>query len=109
MPPEPTPPQGPEQKSRFPRPAWGGGKKVAPGEQPGWKVSPSADGRGAEPPKRRSYVRLWPVLLALLAVNYWVASTIPDKPARARIAYSPNFLSQVKQDNVREVTITAQN
>ena len=41
--------------------------------------------------------RLWPLLLALLVVNYWVASTFPDKPARARIAYSPQFLSEVKE------------
>ena len=108
MPPEPTPPQGPDGKSRFPRPGSWGGKKVAPGEQPGWKVSPSADGRGAQPPKRRSFWRLWPVLIGLLVINYWVASTIPDKPERARIAYSPQFLDQVKASNVSEVTITEQ-
>ncbi len=110
MPPEPTPPQGPEGKSRFPRPgSWGGApKKEAPGEQPGWKVSPSADGRGAVPPKRRQFWRLWPFLLGLLVINYWVASTIPDKPERARIAYSPQFLEQVKKSNVSEVTITEQ-
>ena len=108
MPPEPTPPSGPEGKSRIPRPGSWGTKKVAPGEQPGWKVSPSADGRGAQPPKRRPFWRLWPILIGLLVVNYWVASTIPDKPERARIAYSPQFLDQVKGNNVSEVTITQQ-
>ncbi len=52
--------------------------------------------------------RLWPILVALLVVNYWVASTFPDKPERARIAYSPNFLSQVRDNNVSLVTITEQ-
>ena len=68
-----------------------------PGD-PGWKVSPGADGRGAPPPKRSwRPLRLWPLLLALLVVNYWVASTIPDKPERARIAYSPNSCDQVQE------------
>jgi cell division protease FtsH len=52
--------------------------------------------------------RLWPFLLGLLVVNYWVASTFPDKPERAHIAYSPQFLRQVRSDNVSQVTITAQ-
>ena len=46
---------------------------------------------------------------SLLVVNYWAASTFPDKPARARIAYSPQFLSEVKDNNVSQVTITEQN
>jgi cell division protease FtsH len=52
--------------------------------------------------------RLWPILVALLVVNYWAASTFPDKPARARISYSPQFLSEVKGNNVKQVTITDQ-
>ena len=53
--------------------------------------------------------RLWPILVVLLVANYWAASTVPDKPSRARIAYSPQFLSEVKANNVRLVTITEQN
>jgi cell division protease FtsH len=52
--------------------------------------------------------RLWPVLASLLILNYWVASTIPDKPARAHISYSPQFLHEVQGNNVRLVTITDQ-
>jgi cell division protease FtsH len=52
--------------------------------------------------------RLWPLLLVLLVVNYWAVSTVPDKPARARISYSPQFLKQVQGNNVRQVTITDQ-
>ena len=53
-------------------------------------------------------LRFWPVLLVLLVVNYWIASTLPDKPARAHISYSPQFLRQVQNSNVSQVTITDQ-
>ena len=107
MAPEPTP-RAPDNKSRLPLPgSWGKDKD----EQPGWKVHPSADGRGAPRPSRSPMRRwrLWPILVGLLIVNYWAASTFPDKPARAHIAYSPLFLRQVQGDNVSQVTITQQN
>src|SRR4051812_12210676 len=105
MPPEPTP-RAPEPKSRLPF-QWPPWKKKE--EEPGWNVSPGADGRGAPPPTPMRRWRLWPILVILLVVNYWAASTFPDKPARARIAYSPQFLSEVKANNVSLVTITEQN
>src|SRR4051794_13284705 len=104
MPPEPTP-RAPEPKSRLPF-QWPPWKKKE--EEPGWNVSPGADGRGAPPPTPMRRWRLWPILVVLLVVNYWAASTFPDKPARARIAYSPQFLSEVKDNNVSLVTITEQ-
>jgi cell division protease FtsH len=110
MAPEPTPratkPKPPEPKPRLgPSGLFGGGK----GDKPGWKVHPAADGRGAPPPTSpiRRW-RLWPILVALLVVNYWAASTFPDKPARAHISYSPQFLHEVQGDNVSLVTITDQ-
>ena len=86
------------------------GRRGEKKEEPGWNVSPGADGRGAPPPRSpmRRW-RLWPILVILLVVNYWVASTFPDKPARAHIAYSPQFLREVKASNVSLVTITEQN
>jgi cell division protease FtsH len=48
------------------------------------------------------------LLIVLLVVNYWIASTLPDKPARAHIAYSPQFLHEVQASNVSLVTITDQ-
>ncbi|MDX6560524.1 MAG: cell division protease FtsH, partial [Gaiellales bacterium] len=104
MPPEPTP-RAPEPKPRLPFPGPWNRKK----EGPGWNVSPGDDGRGGpRPPSPMRRWRLWPILVALLVVNYWAASTFPDKPARARIAYSPQFLSEVKSNNVSQVTITDQ-
>jgi cell division protease FtsH len=106
MPPEPKP-RAPERRSRFQLP-----EGLGPGKDghPGWRVHPSADGRGSPPPRSpmRRW-RLWPILAGLLILNYWVASTIPDKPARAHISYSPQFLRQVQHDNVRLVTISEQN
>jgi cell division protease FtsH len=111
--PTPTPPKAkPKPRAHEPRPRFtasglfGGGDSAS---KPGWKVHPGADGRGAPPPPSpmRRW-RLWPILVALLVVNYWVASTFPDKPERAHISYSPQFLQQVQKNNVRLVTITAQ-
>ena len=57
------------------------------------RSSLSPDGRGAPPPPKppmlpRYARRIWPFLLVLLALNYWVASTIPDKKARVEIPYT---------------------
>jgi cell division protease FtsH len=82
---------------------WGGKD-----DKPGWNVSPGADGRGAPPGSPMRRWRLWPILLGLLVVNYWVVSTVPDKAPRARIAYSPQFLREVQSKNVSQVTITEQ-
>jgi cell division protease FtsH len=105
MPPDPKAPQ-PEPKGRFSLPGSWGGKKGD--DARGWKVHPAADGRGAPPPPRMPRWRFWPVLAALLIVNYWVASTFPDKPERAHISYSPQFLHEVQGANVSQVTITDQ-
>ena len=106
MAPEPKP-RAPEKKSRFQLP-----EALGPGKdgKPGWRVHPSADGRGSPPPRSpmRRW-RLWPILAGLLVLNYWIASTIPDKPARAHISYSPQFLHEVQGNNVRLVTISEQN
>jgi cell division protease FtsH len=99
----PNPSRGREPKARYRLPGLGGDK-----DAPGWKVHPAADGRGAPTRSRMPRPRFWPIVLALLVVNYWVASTLPDKPARAHIAYSPQFLHEVQGSNVSQVTITEQ-
>jgi cell division protease FtsH len=73
-----------------------------------WKVEPSADGRGAPPPPKppmlpRFARRIWPFLLILFALNYWVASTIPDKKARVEVPYTV-FKSAVRAGNVVAIT-----
>ncbi|MDX6571703.1 MAG: cell division protease FtsH [Gaiellales bacterium] len=103
MAPDPTPPRGREPKGPFQLPGFGGKN-----DAPGWKVHPAADGRGAPTRSRMPRPRFWPIVIALLIVNYWIASTLPDKPARAHIAYSPQFLHEVQSSNVSQVTITEQ-
>src|SRR4029079_15159236 len=104
MPPDQKPPRPPETKSRFPfRLPWEAKK-----DDPGFQVHPAADGRGAPAGPRYPRRRFWPLLIVLLVVNYWIASTLPDKPARAHIAYSPQFLHEVQASNVSLVTITDQ-
>jgi cell division protease FtsH len=63
---------------------------------------------GANPPRRRRIVS-WPLVLgvlALFAVNYWVASRAVQPPERVRVPYSPFFLTQVRDGNVRTITST---
>jgi cell division protease FtsH len=81
---------------------------AAPTESQGspWRVTPPPAG-GAPPPWRR--MRLWPLLLgvlALFAVNYWVASRAVHSPERVRVPYSPFFLAEVRAGNVETITST---
>ncbi|MDX6566636.1 MAG: cell division protease FtsH, partial [Gaiellales bacterium] len=103
----PTQPPRPPERSGGPplRRSDGDGKK--PHHFP-WKVEPSPDGRGAPPPPKppmlpRFTRRIWPFLLILFALNYWVASTIPDKKARVDIPYTV-FKSAVRSGNVIAIT-----
>jgi cell division protease FtsH len=62
---------------------------------------------GGLPPWRR--IRLWPLLLsvlALFALNYWIASRAVQPPQRVRVPYSPFFVEQVRTGNVRTITST---
>ena len=53
---------------------------------------------------RASRGAIWPFLIILFALNYWVASTIPDKKSRVEIPYTV-FKTAVRDGNV--VTITS--
>jgi cell division protease FtsH len=50
-------------------------------------------------------MRLWVAALVLgLALNYWLATQATQAPPRVRIPYSPFFLSQVRQGDVKQIT-----
>jgi cell division protease FtsH len=75
----------------------------------GWRVQPAPDGRGA-PPQKPPGIRaalgprfIWFVLI-LLAINIWVSSLIPSGHDRIRVPYSPTFLNQVKNNNVKSIS-----
>jgi cell division protease FtsH len=73
-----------------------------------WKVEPSPDGRGAPPPPKppmlpRFARRIWPFLLLLFVLNYWIASTIPDHKSRIEVPYTV-FKNNVRSGNVIAIT-----
>ena len=102
------PPRSPERPGGPPlRRSNEGGDDKKPHHFP-WKVEPSPDGRGAPPPPKppmlpRFTRRIWPFLLILFALNYWIASTIPDKTSRVDVPYTV-FKNAVRSSNVVAIT-----
>jgi len=77
----------------------------------GWRVTPAPDGRGGKPvegkpsgPNPRWLVVV--LVLALLGLNLWISSQALQPNARVRIPYSPTFLTQVENGNVKEISST---
>jgi cell division protease FtsH len=64
---------------------------------------PPAEGGGGRfrMPGGRAF---WWILLALLALNWFVVSLVPDRESRLDLPYSPTFLDQVRAGNVTEIT-----
>ena len=82
----------------------------APPQQPGWRVTPAPDGRGGGPPKPPSgrnarWIAL-ALIVALLALNFWVSSQVLSPNPRVSIPYSPTFLNQVDNNNVSSISST---
>ena len=80
----------------------------------GWRVTPAPDGRGRQGstpngPKAPKNTRWLVVLLivGLLALNLWISSQALKPSSRVRIPYSPTFLTQVKDNNVKEISSTS--
>jgi cell division protease FtsH len=74
----------------------------------GWRVQPAPDGRGMPPQKPPGLRALGPrfiwFVVILLAVNLWISSLIPSTHERIRVPYSPTFLTEVKQGNVKSIS-----
>jgi cell division protease FtsH len=100
-----------DQPPRRPTQQRGRAQPPAPG-QPGWRVTPAPDGRGAsqhQRPPSPSRSRWWLVggiIVFLLAINLWVSSQAlqPNKPIQ--IPYSPKFLNEVQAKNVLTISST---
>src|SRR5581483_10471614 len=59
-----------------------------------------------KPPPPRFRFRWWIAsIVALLVLNYWVASRATQAPARVRVPYSPFFLNQVTAGHVASITV----
>jgi cell division protease FtsH len=77
-------------------------------------VEPAGDGRGAPPPAkpplmpRRRRGTFLTVVLVLLALNFVAALVTGGPKQRDRVPYSPFFLTQVRDGNVRQITSQAE-
>ena len=80
-----------------------------PGQQfPGWRVT-RPNGSGKQPANRPPTRSRWLVILlvlGLLVVNFVISYEAQRPAARVQVPYSPTFLSQVKADNVSEISST---
>jgi cell division protease FtsH len=82
-----------------------GRRPPAPEDRQGWRV----EGGDQKPPRKGPRVSYWifPLILALLAINYYVAHQVSGtNNPRVTIAYSPQFKDLVKQEKVKSVTFT---
>jgi cell division protease FtsH len=69
---------------------------------PPWRVEGSPRG----PRRRPNWSRLWWLILAVLIVNWVVASVMLGPPSRTAVAYT-FFTTQLDANNVKEITSTA--
>jgi cell division protease FtsH len=92
-----------------PQPPRPGGSAPKP---PGWRVTPAPDGRGGgqqqNQPNRRAprWTTIGLLVIGLLALNLWISSQALKPNSRVRIPYSPTFLAQVQNGNVKEISST---
>src|SRR5215211_3104365 len=76
--------------------------------KPSWRVDPSPDGRGA-PPRKTPMLPFRPgrfllIIVLLFALNYLFVAIFAPPTERIRIPYTPNFLKQVRDGNVKEIS-----
>ena len=75
------------------------------GQKPGWRVDPAPDGRGGKPPMIPfSLRRFLTILVVLLALNYLFVAIFAPEEERKRIPYTPTFIEQVQEKNVKEIS-----
>ena len=72
------------------------------------RTPPSPAARGQKPPvppaKPRLRIGWWAAwILALLVVNYWIASRATKAQPRVQVPFSPFFIRQVQSGNVSEI------
>jgi cell division protease FtsH len=96
--------------ARRPSTPRGRAQPPSPGSH-GWRVTPAPDGRGAHRPAKtpnspRSRWWIAAVVVGLLALNLWISSQALQPNAPVRIPYSPTFLNQVTDNNVKSISST---
>ena len=97
----------PDQPARRSSPPRGRAQPPAPGQH-GWRVTPAPDGRGARRPAKPptpSRARWWIAgVVVLLALNVFISSRALSPNSPVRVPYSPTFLTQVSNGNVKEIS-----
>ncbi|MGH3002987.1 MAG: ATP-dependent metallopeptidase FtsH/Yme1/Tma family protein, partial [Gaiellaceae bacterium] len=59
------------------------------------------------PERRPQRLRVWiAAIVVTLGLNYWLANQATQSPPRIRVPYSPFFIDQVRNGNVRQITST---
>jgi cell division protease FtsH len=83
-------------------------QRQAPAQkQPRWRVEGGSGDGAADGPQRPRWMRFLPYLfvaIALFGLNFWIASRATEEPSRPRVPYSPFFLQQVRDENVKQIT-----
>jgi len=78
------------------------------GKGPSWRVDPAPDGRGKPPEKPPmlpfSWRRFVTILAFLLLGNYLFVAFFAPPEKRERVPYTPTFVEQIKQGNVKEIS-----
>jgi cell division protease FtsH len=79
--------------------------------EPGWRVEPAPDGRGAPPPSKppmipRRRMFIW-FAVGLLALNLLFSFMTGRPEDRERVPYQPFFVDQVEAGNVEEISSRA--
>jgi cell division protease FtsH len=74
-------------------------------------VTPAPDGRGSRQPARsptppRSRWWIVAVVVGLLALNLWISTRALQPNSPVRVPYSPTFLSQLRDKNVKSINST---
>jgi cell division protease FtsH len=80
-----------------------------PRDQGGWRVAPAPDGRGMpeeqkpRPPHR--WGGFWVAVIVILAIN-WILVLVLQPPGQPRVTvpFSPNFLTQLDNGNVKSIS-----
>jgi cell division protease FtsH len=83
----------------------------SPPTPPAWRVTPAPDGRGGSPqgpapPRPNARWLIIGLVLGVLVLNLWVSSAALSPTSRAKIPYSPTFLTQVTDGNVTSIDST---
>jgi cell division protease FtsH len=86
------------------------GRSAAPESEntPQWRVTPSPDGRGAQPEDKPPLIprdrRWWAVLGGLLLVNLVLAFATAGAASREKVPYQPFFVQQLQAGNVSSIS-----